>query len=229
MRILVLVAPLVLLTGCEACNYPFSVESEGRVVLSLGAVDATCNATGSETRQNGDVVTYTHATSGTDCSLGATWAGQLLDMAQVRADTEEELAAQGLDPATIDVDIVTLTPTVQAVSLRDDDSDSPIDITIPGLQRYTGAISVEGDADIIKAAFDGTGSPTEPTVTVKSSTRLAELANTAYDDETSLAASGVADVNVALDQIQPIVDAVEPSLVIDFKLVVEGTAALGGG
>lgn len=81
---------------------------------------------------------------------------------------------------------------------------------------------------LLQAAFDGTGDPSEPTITVKDSAALVTLANTSYQSETPLPASGAATVNVAVDQLQPIADAVAPSLVIDFKLVVEGQAGLGG-
>lgn len=225
-------------SGCD-CLFgllgavPFETESDGVVVFPLGSVgdctsadDGTVPANG-EPDENGNLTTYAHSNDGTVCQLKADWVGSLVNMEDVRAEVDAEIEEAGLDPATVRLKIISMTPTVETVVLRDDATDEVLELSDEALLGYRGSISVEGDEDIIVASYDGNGDPTVPDVDVKDSATLVELANTSFTEGTPLAASGTGNTSVAMNELPTIQAAGQPALVVTFKIVVAGEASLG--
>jgi hypothetical protein len=225
-------------SGCE-CLFgllgavPFETESDGVVVFPLGSVgdctsadDGTVPENG-EPDENGNLTTYSHSNDGTVCILKADWQGNLVNMEDVRAEVDAELEEAGLDPATVRLRIISMTPTVQTVVLRDDATDEVLELSAEALLAYRGSISVAGDEDIIVASYDGSGDATVPDVEVKESVALVDLANTSFEEGTPLAATGTGNTSVAMSELPTIQGAGQPALVVTFKIVLAGEASLG--
>jgi len=220
-------------SGCPGCGVPFDITTSGSVVFPLGGVDG-CDDNGSipedgEPDEFGNLTTFTHTNEGTICSLSANWTGSLLDMAAVREDVDAELEAAGLDPATVTVTVLSMEATVETVILQDNDTQEPIDLPDAALISYRGAISVDGDDDIIIAFHPFGGDPNTPTVTVRDSERLVELANDALGGGEPLLASGDAVAQIDMAELPTIEAAGAPAIVVTFDIGVAGEAGLGGG
>jgi hypothetical protein len=227
-------------SGCD-CLFgllgavPFETESDGVVVFPLGSVgdctsadDGTVPSNG-EPDEDGNLTTYSHSNDGTVCQLKADWVGTLVNMEDVRAEVDAEIEEAGLDPANVRLNIISMTPTVETVVLRDDETDEVLDLGTDALLAYRGSISVEGDEDIIVASYDGNGDPTVPDVDVKDSATLVALANTSFAEGTPLSASGTGNSSIAMAELPTIQAAGQPALVVTFKIVVAGEASLGSG
>lgn len=228
------------MAGCECVAglfpaIPFQTESEGTIVFPLGAVgDCTSDDDGTvpengEPDENGNLTTYTHVNDGTTCTLKADWQGRLVDMSDVKAEVDAELEEAGVDPTTVTLRIVSMTPTVQTVILRDDETDEPIDLSADALLGYFGEISVDGDPEIITAGYTAPGDPTVPDVETKDSAALVEQANAAFADGTPLEATGSGNCTISMAQIAEIQVAGQPALVVSFAIGLEGEASVGGG
>lgn len=225
-------------SGCE-CLFgllgaiPFETESDGVIVFPLGSVgDCTSADNGTvpadgEPDENGSLTVYSHSNDGTVCQLKADWTGNLVNMEDVRAEVDAEIEEAGLDPANVRLNIISMTPTVETVVLRDDETDEVLELGTEALLAYRGAISVEGDEDIIVASYDGTGDPTVPNVETKESAVLIALANTAFAEGTPLAASGEGNTSIAMTELPQIQGAGQPAIVVTFKIALAGEASLG--
>ncbi len=227
-------------SGCD-CIFgllgavPFETESDGVIVFPLGSVgDCTSADNGTvpvdgEPDEDGNLTTYSHSNDGTVCQLKADWVGNLVNMEDVRAEVDAEIEEAGLDPANVRLNIISMTPTVETIILRDDATDETLDLSTDALLAYRGSISVEGDEDIIVASYDGEGDATVPDVEVKDSPTLVALANTSFAEGSPLAASGTGNTDIAMAELPTIQAAGQPALVVTFKIVVSGEASLGSG
>jgi hypothetical protein len=225
-------------SGCD-CLFgllgaiPFDTETDGVVVFPLGTVgdctsadDGTVPVDGNPDA-DGNLTTYSHSNDGTVCQLKADWIGNLVNMDEVKAEVDAEIEEAGLDPANVRLNIVSMTPTVKTVVLRDDETDDEIELGTDGLLAYRGSISVEGDEDIIVASYEGDGDPNTPDVEVKESAVLIANANASFADGTPLAASGTGNTSIAMTELPTVQAAGQPALVVTFSIALSGEASLG--
>jgi hypothetical protein len=230
-----LAASLAFASGCGGCSFPFTVETDGQVVIPLGPVgdcSAADNGTypeNGEPDEDGNLTTYTHVVDGTSCKMTANWTGPLVNMKKAREDTEKELENQGLDPSTIDVYISGFAPKVELVTLRDDGKDGNPAIDAPGLTAYHGSIAVADTDDVITADFAAPGDPLKPESSVNVTDDVLAAVNEAYQDKSTVPASGLAETAIDVAQLAPVQSAVRPALVVDFKLKIEGEGTAGPG
>ena len=212
----------VFVDGC-ACGFPFDSSREAQVKIDLGDVQADCTDSGSETRENGDVVSWNHSAQSNRCHLSSTWAGVLLDMEEVHTQVEDALADSGVDPASVKVTITTIDITVTKVDMTDADGNH---VEIPGLLSYVGSVDVGDEEGLIVAEMAEGGDPTDPDVSIKEGNALAEMATTAYADNENVLGEGSADTFVNLADVAPLEGIEGLGLTIDFTLDIAGTAGL---
>lgn len=221
------------LAGCEACTYPFSVEAGGTLNIPLGiAADCMGEGTVPEDGQpddEGNLTRFTHAIvareDGPRCVMHADWSGPLVDVSELRADAEDEMRANGIDPDDVEVRITSITPTIETVGLRGRGTEA---LAAPGIVTYRGALSIEGDEEIIVVTLAEDGDPANPEVVVRESPRLIELANEAWLTGEDVPATGTADVSINLRRVGDLGDLPpSPRLRVDFAVTLEGDAGLG--
>lgn len=223
---------LTAVTGCGGCadlfgllglDAPFSHTIEGTLRLSFGSVDAECGGTGTREGEAG-TITYAHgATADGNCGLGATWAGTLIDTTEAKAQVEDGMEEQGLDPATVKIVFTSVAFSTGAISFRDAVGN---DLTPPSIPSYRGAIHIEGEQDLIVLAHEGEGDPTQAAVEVKDSQALVDALNAAWESGDPVPGTGDADAVVDMASAAAFSEADEPGLEMEYAVTVEATLGI---
>jgi hypothetical protein len=177
---------------------------------------------GTRSDENG-TVTYQHTAVAVEggpslCGLHADWAGRLLDMADAKEQVEAEMVKQGLEPGTVTITFTGVQFEVTDVAMRDAAGN---DLTPPDVPSYTGALSIEGDEDIIVIEHSEGGDVKDPDVTVKDSPVLVETVNAAYQSGEEIPGTGTTTAVVDLDTAAVLDAADHPGLDIEFIVKVE--------
>lgn len=213
--------PLVAVSGCAGCGVPFNHEIEGLLRISFGDVEATCDASGTRTDDNG-TVTFSHVTTGDGCSLGASWEGTLIDTADAKEQVDAELTKQGLAPDDVQITFTAITFEVRSVSIKDAAGG---DLTPPSIPSYSGALNVEGEDDLVTIVHEGDGDPKDPTITVKDSQVLLDLVNAAYAAGEEVPATG--DTAAVVDMASAADFAAADDAAMEIEYVAKVTANIG--
>ncbi|MBI1948745.1 MAG: hypothetical protein HYS27_23870 [Deltaproteobacteria bacterium] len=250
-------ASLVVAAGCEGCAFPFETTSTGTIRLSLHTPGADCTGSGTEPDDNGtpddpsddSTVTWRHVPNSDVCQLGSDWSGVLVAMANVRESVNDSVEEAGLDPATVQVRINTITPTIDSVTLIDDVSgpDDP-DITAALASVITGyeaCVGMDGDgcmldqetSGVLRVTTDG-GTVQAPVTTVVDATALSDAANASINDGVNVSGEGHASAyaTMASDGAVPptftvpstLSDLENPTLLVTITFQVNGDAIVGG-
>lgn len=208
--------------GC-ACGFPFNSSREAQIKIELGDVEATCTDSGTETRENGDVITWDHNPESNRCHLSSTWEGVVLDMEEVHTQVEDALKDTGIKPEDVKVTISEIQITVTKVDMTDVDGEH---VEIPGLLSYVGSVDVGDETGLITAEMKEGGDPTDPDVTIKDDNELAAIATDAYEKNENVSGKGIADTFVNLDDVAGLEGVRGLGLTVDFTLDIGGSAGL---
>jgi hypothetical protein len=213
-------------TGCGGCGVPFTHEIEGSLRLPFGDVGGNCDASGTDTNENGTVVYEHTAVSASDpplCGVHAAWEGTLLDMADTKEQVEEEMVKQGLEPGTVTITFTGVSFEVTDVAIRDSAGN---DVTPPEVPAYDGTLNVEGTDNLIVIHHEAPGDVADPDVTVNESPELVDAVNSAYANGEVIPGTGEATAVLDLSTAGPLTDADEPALQIDFIVKIEASIGL---
>lgn len=250
-------ASLFVAAGCEGCAFPFETTSTGTIRLSLKPVGPDCTGGGEDDDDNGTPddtsddshVTWEHLPASNQCHLTSTWTGVLVQMADVRTAVNKSVSDAGFDPATVQVEITSITPTVDSVTLVDDISGSADPDVTAALAEvvasYRGCVNSDDsvcvgdqyDSGMVTVTSEG-GSVQSPVTVVNDSTALSDAANEAINDGTNVAGVGLAELVVDMTSdgapeptftVPASVTALEnPTLLITLTFTVNGDAIVGG-
>lgn len=250
-------ASLVVAAGCEGCAFPFDTTSSGTIRLSLHTPGADCTGSGSEPNDNGtpdddsddSTISWRHVPNSQVCQLGSDWGGVLVAMANVRDSVNDSVEESGLDPATVQVRINEITPTIDSVVLIDDISgpDDP-DITdelASVITGYEACVGMDGGGCQLDQATSGVlrvttegGTVQAPVTTVVDAAALTDAANSAINDSVNVAGEGHANAYATMtsDGGAPPIFTVpsslagleNPTLLITITFQVNGDAIVGG-
>lgn len=252
-----LLASLFVAAGCEGCSFPFDTTSTGTIRLSLHTPGADCQGTGTEPNDNGtpddtsddSTVTWRHVPNSDVCQLGSDWNGVLVAMANVRESVNESVEEAGLDPATVQVRVNTITPTIDSVVLIDDVSgpDDPdiTDALAAVITSYQACVGMDGDgcqldqesSGVLRVTTEG-GTVQEPVTTVVDADALADAANSAINDNVNVAGEGHASAYATMTSdggapptftVPSSLSGLEnPTMLITLTFQVNGDAIVGG-
>lgn len=248
---------LVVAAGCEGCAFPFDTTSTGTIRLSLHTPGADCSGSGTEPNDNGtpedtsddSTVSWRHVPNSDVCQLSSDWSGVLVAMANVRESVNDSVEEAGLDPATVQVRINSITPTIDSVTLIDDVSgpdDPDITSTLASIiTGYQACVGMDGDgclldqesSGVLRVTTDG-GTVQAPVTTVVDATALSDAANQAINDSVNVAGEGhaAAYASMTSDGGAPPVYTVptslsgleNPTLLVTITFQVNGDAIVGG-
>jgi hypothetical protein len=240
-------------SGCQGCSFPFETSSNGVIRLSLHAPGPDCVDEGSEVLDNGtpddpsddSTISWSHNAAANTCALSSTWQGTLLGMAGIREDVDAAIADAGLEGQSASVELTSITPTIESVTMVDDvEGDNDPDVTgilQDVVQRYAGCVALgDGSCDANDAAsgmFTVTtegGTLAAPVTAVNDPEGLVAAANAAIAGEENVTGTGAALTEAALVDdgsgafvVPPALQGLnDPTLVITVRFDVEGQVSL---
>ncbi len=219
-RLAVIVVVVVVAGAGCALPVPFSVTRAAHVSLPLGPVGEGCDES-LATAVAG--FTFEHHVARDSCVMASSWHGEIIDMGDVRADAEKQVADQGAQLK--DVVLSSVEMDVRRVSFTDLDGGGTIDPG-EGLESMESHVDVLGQKDVLVVrAVPADGSDlADPDVTVDTSGALTGLIDDAFNAGDVVTGDGACEVSQSLDGLAPFTAASQPAVTLDVRIHVHGTA-----
>jgi hypothetical protein len=101
-RFATILASAGLAAGCLSVTFTTTQKDEGAVVVKLGDLSGKCEGSATIT-QEGGTVTLTRTQEGDTCHLAADFSARAVDMGELRAKVEGEIARRGHEAISADV------------------------------------------------------------------------------------------------------------------------------
>jgi hypothetical protein len=214
---------LLVIAACgSACGVPdINASVRHTVDMRLGRMTSGCNTSGAVSPVDGSRSSFVHRMEGDVCLTTAQWSGPLIDMARLRDEIRGDIvdsrdfAELEIRHADIDVD---------HVRLRDADDDSLIADVDASILRYQGRLGLDAATPLVTFDFENdlTSDPDDPHHDVQNEDALAAALNRNLASGAAVTGTGSLTMQVDADRLDPLIDARDPALQIEYTIGVRG-------
>jgi hypothetical protein len=168
------------LAGCLSVTFTTTQKDEGDVVVKLGDLSGPCEGSATITEEGGSV-TLTRTRDGDTCHLAADFTAEAVDMGELRAKVEGEIARRG--HTAISADVVLKAP------LRIDVKNLKLEGFAPPSTSWSADVEV-ADQPILALEGDDLASLLTQNVSVELGQAQVDVLNDAYQNSAVVSASG---------------------------------------
>ena len=217
-------AVLAFVVGAAGCGeIDFHAARTEKVSMRLGRVNSSCSSSSATvgTNSDGSQTSFVHRMSGNTCVLTSEWSGPFLNMADIKREVQKDI---GDETNIRDFNVEEVNVALNDVKFKDLSNDATLDLANSAIEFFDGTVNVAGQP-VLKASFDTTENGANPdfphSATHEPSAFVKAIRENLYTGK-GIAGTGGAQVRVVGDRLHALQDAVEPALVFEYRIKVDG-------